>query len=524
MKSASAAAGVVALALGVAAAGFVVIDNNTAVAEAPGDGEQREFISQQTLACPSVPAGSGRTGWTTAVAVPGVPGVSGPGVLRVGALGRKGRVAQTDSAGTTIVRPLSDSAASRVSAERGLAPGLVSASLSRDGGGEGKGIASSPCLAADSDIWLAGGGAGEGQRDTLELANPTTTAAIVDLSVYGRGGELEVRGTQGIVVPAGKVESVRLDALAPGVADAVVRVRTTVGIVTAAVIDDRMDGLTPRGTEIIPPAADPQSDIVTAPIPAGPGTRRLVLFAPGGAGTATLSAITPDGTVALLADTEISLKRRHVSGFDLTEELAGRAAALRISATTPVVAAVSAASDPDTEAALANAAAVQRAEQAIEDAKGAAQRRDAEAALAKAEKRDAIPPGEDLAWFAAASPLVGTGAVTGLRSDTQVRILLSAPEGDTSATVRVLPGAAEPADLLPGTDVEVKGGTTAQLRVAAPKGAEVFTVVVVPSGDSQPLVAGHVQRGEDGAITGYGIRALPAWVALPRAAPDYSSG
>ncbi|MFM2438963.1 MAG: hypothetical protein RLZ55_1788, partial [Actinomycetota bacterium] len=37
-------------------------------------------------------------------------------------------------------------------------------------------------------------------------------------------------------------------------------------------------------------------------------------------------------------------------------------------------------------------------------------------------------------------------------------------------------------------------------------------------------IAGHVQRGQDGAVTGYGLASLPGWVRMPVAEPGYSVG
>lgn len=524
-RSGLAAVGVFGAAVAVSAAGFLGAEGGTSSAGADRADEVREFISQQVLTCQRWQPAVGRSGWATAVAVPGMPGVVGPGVLRLGQVGGGKQAVQTDAAGATVeVEGGGRPAAAVVAAEGSMAPGLAAAALSWDQRGEGMGIASSPCRRSGSDMWLVGGGAGEGQRDSVVLSNPSSTDAAARITAYGRGGEVQGPGVADVVVPAGRSEVVRLDVLAPGVADTVVRVRTKVGILDATVVDDRMDGLTPRGTDVIIPAGRPRQRLMLAPLPPGAGTRRLVLLAPDGRATVKLWAATTDGTEELLAGKEIEARGGRVVALDLTEVLRGRAAALRIEATAPVVAGVSAATDPDGEAAAAAAAEVAAAEQAVKDARGAAERTEAEAQLAKAETRNAIPPGEDLAWFGPVEPLQGAAAVTGLRAGFTVDLLVTAVAGDAAATVSVLPGRDRAAELQEVAAVEVPGGQTRAVRLTAPRGAAVFTAVVAPADGSGPLVAGHQQRGPEGAITGYGLQSLPAWIGLPPADPDYSSG
>lgn len=525
VRSALAAVGVFGAAVAVSAAGFVAADSGPTASGPDRAGEVREFISQQLLTCQRWQPAAGRSGWATAVSVPGLPGVAGPGVLRLGQVGGGRQGAQTDVPGATVeVGGGGRLATAAVTAEGGLAPGLTAAALSWDLRGEGKGIASSPCRQSGSDMWLVGGGAGEGQRDLVVLSNPTSTDAVAGIAAYGKGGEVAGPGAADVAVPAGSTEVVRLDVLAPGVADAVVRVRTKVGILDATVVDDRMDGLTPRGTDVIIPAGRPRERLTIAPLPPGAGTRRLVLLAPDGRATVRVTAVTAEGTEELLAGEEVRAKGGRVVALDLTEALRGRAAALRIEATAPVVAGASAATDPDGEAAAAAAAEVAAAEQAIKDARGAAERTEAEAQLAKAETRNAIPPGEDLAWFGPVEPLQGSAAVTGLRSEFTVDLLVTAVAGDATAKVSLLPGGDRAAELRDFAEVEVPHGQTRVVRLEPPRGAAVFTAVLTPADGSGPLVAGHQQRGPEGAITGYGLQSLPAWIGMPRSEPDYSSG
>jgi hypothetical protein len=478
-RSSALAAVVLAVAVGTAATALVAVDSRTRVTASAED--QREFISGKAVACNPLVPGPDSESWTVATSVPGVPGAIGSGTVRVRSLGVR-RGVRSDSPGATVVASVQGrEPASVVTADGGLAPGLVAAALSADARGAGKGVASSACQSPGSDLWLLGGGAGDTQRDSLVLANPTTTDAVVDVSVFGRGGRVAATGLVDLGVAAGATRTIRLDVVAPGVSDSAIRVRTKVGIVTAVVVDDRMEGLTPQGTDIISPAGRPQ-DRALVPVPGGPGARRLLLFAPRDRARVTITAMTTDGPREIFAGEPVTAKRGHVTVVELADQTQGLPAALLVAASAPVLAAASAATEPGRAAA------------------------------------------QDVAWFGPAAPLRGTAAAAGMRRGNTVELLMTAADGDAAATVSVLPADTSPADTAPVAEVNIPAGTTQTLAVAAPRGADFFTVVVTPDPAADPPAVAHVQRGSDGAVTGYSLQPLPAWVALPVARPDYGPG
>ncbi|GEK81020.1 DUF5719 family protein [Agrococcus baldri] len=107
-----------------------------------------------------------------------------------------------------------------------------------------RGYAASECAETSLDQWLVGGSTRTGRQTVLTVANAAEVGASVDITVYGPEGPIESVGSTGIAVAPGTEEVLDLAALAPGVADAVVRV-TSVGAPVAA----HLQQITTRGLE-----------------------------------------------------------------------------------------------------------------------------------------------------------------------------------------------------------------------------------------------------------------------------------
>lgn len=513
------AGAVVGLCGGVIVAGTIwQTDARIAVAADDVSPAVREFLRAAQFSCPEVRSGDGPL--VSAASIPGIDGQDEPGKAEIVVAGKS--QARVDEPGATAqLDSVTDPVSPIVRATGGLAPGLITARVSDDHSGEGKGLASSPCLAPGAEAWLLGGTAGPGGRNALLLTNPTGTDSLVDVAAYGKGGPLELTNQEGIAVPAGETRTVKLSALAPHVDQLAVRVRTRTGLVSAAVLDDRMEGLTPMGVDVVTDAGDPQRSLVLAAVPEGKGDRELRLLAPGeDSGSVRLTALTASGELPLLDGQPVPVTSGHLSVVDLTDELGGRVAAIRVDADVPVVGAVSATTAVDKDIQSQRAAQVAEAEDALKNAQGDAERKAAEAALSKAETADAIDPGEDLAWFGPAAA-VRQAAIAGLRSDLDVTVLLTGTAGTSTVTVGLLPASESHANRRPLKQVEVPANKTVAVPVTAPEGAKTYSVIVTRSSGPGQVHVSHVQSEDGRSITGYAADEVPVWVPTPLVVPSY---
>ena len=121
-----------------------------------------------------------------------------------------------------------------------------------------------------TDFWFVGSGAVVGQRGRVYLTNPEAAPAVVDVTLYGPDGPIDAPAGRGVPVAAGTQEVRLLDALAPGITRFAVHVHVRSGRVAAAVRDQQLDGLTPRGADWLPVgrAAGPPPGAARASSPA----------------------------------------------------------------------------------------------------------------------------------------------------------------------------------------------------------------------------------------------------------------
>lgn len=482
---------------------------------AASDATVREFLRSADLAC----TGRGSADEDASVAAASVPDTRGqdvPGRVRVDQ-GRR-ELAHITRPGATATAPATGSAT--VHADGGLAPGLITAEVLVDPRGEGKGLASAPCPPATAESWLLGAGAQPGQHSVVVLTNPTASDSLVDITAFTKGGPIETAGDDGITVPAGATVEVRVDKLARRSPAVALRVRTRVGLVAAILRDEQMNGLTPMGADLASPAGEPARHVVLAGVPGGAGSRELHLIAPRGSGTVRLTALTENGPLPLLAGQPVPVKEGAVTVLDLTDEISGRVAALRITGDVEVLAGMRATTAVDESVRARREAAVAAAERAVQDAKGAAQRQAAQERLTRAETANAIDPGEDFAWLGAAPPLSGRAAVTGLSRSLDATLLVTAVGGPAQVDVSLLP--ADPSGARPqrGRPVRVAADTTVAVPVRAP--AATYSAIVARTAGTGIVHVGHVQLDDGRSLTGYALAPLRVWIPATRALPRYT--
>lgn len=157
------------------------------------------------------------------------------------------------------------------------------------------GLSARGCAEPSADSWLVAGSTDVGRTSVLVLANPTSVAATVDLTLFGETGVVQATGATGIVVPARTVRALPLAGLAPNVVQPVLHVTARGGEVAASIQSSVIVGLTPQGIETTGPSAAPATLAVIAGLtltspPAGaagddgsggPGSPVLRILAPG---------------------------------------------------------------------------------------------------------------------------------------------------------------------------------------------------------------------------------------------------
>jgi hypothetical protein len=185
--------------------------------------------------------------------------------VRVGPGGIVGGLLEATGAGAAVVESPTTGAA---------APPLlagVQATVAAEG--DLRGLATTTCTAASADTWLVGGATTTGHRLRLLLANPAATPATVDVAVHGPKGRVRAPSGENLTVPPRSSLPVFVDALAPDLPAVAVHVTAHAGRVQATLHSSVLRGLTPGGTDDVPPGAPPSRRQVVPgiAIAAGPG-------------------------------------------------------------------------------------------------------------------------------------------------------------------------------------------------------------------------------------------------------------
>lgn len=456
-------------------------------------------VSETVVACPGLRSREGFTESTVAAATPPeVPGVDaaalGSGVVRTLSpreSQEKTLISLREPGDRGIYVGRNGERDSVTGAASGsLAPGFSVTQTERTVDGKGRGLAATQCQPTSTDFWFVGPASDVGQRAVLVLTNPEAATAIVDVTLHGRRGLVDAPGARGVQVEPRTSVELRLDEVAPGEKVLAVHVQVRVGRLSAAITETDVFGFDPKGTDWFPAAQPPD---VTQVVPGVPGVRegrasdvRLDLVAPAEAAVVTLSIVTPEGSFAPQGADVVDVPAGGVASVDLTEALREEPAAIVISSDAPVTAG------------------------------------------ARVELRNPDIFG-DLLFLAAAAPLDAPAVVPDNRTseDLTTRLILSAPEGATSASVT---GFAQGRDWNAGR-VDLAAGTTDGLAIDPPKSQggrpiESFGLIVTPHGD-EPLYVVRMldEEGPRGPlVTSFPLRTARLQVEVPEAYPDVAAG
>lgn len=186
-----------------------------------------------------------------------------------------------------------------------LAPALTATQEWSSAAKDLRGLVTTPCRTAATDLWLLAGGAGAGRQERLVLTNPGGNPVTADVTVHGGSGPLAPPRTV-TVTPGGRT-TLLLDAVAADEKTPAVHVAADGGGLTATLTDTWIEGTTPKGAETVVPAADPSTvQVVPAAVLDGRATLRVV--APGSDEAVTsVTLLDRSGTVTTTADTVLTV-------------------------------------------------------------------------------------------------------------------------------------------------------------------------------------------------------------------------
>jgi hypothetical protein len=260
-------AAILAGAVIVSAAAVAVAGRAADPLDVPDRAASEVATTKAALACPE--SSQGRTTKTSLFAVsPATDANASPAPSSVSASTLDADAAEAlgevDQPGKVLESPLADDAAPAavVTADGPLSAGVAAAQWSTETGKSHSGAAASWCLAGADDWWFNGISTQVGATSRVVLTNSTPAIAVADLTFYGPDGVVEAVGERGIALAPSSRRSIALSGFAPGLDAVTVNVHATTGRVTAAVHTTLTTGVTPGGTEWIPPSSAPAEEVL----------------------------------------------------------------------------------------------------------------------------------------------------------------------------------------------------------------------------------------------------------------------
>jgi len=319
-------------------------------------------VERTSLACPA-PSSSDLAETSYASFTPVTKGATGKGKAELRAAERKStetgergkadETEETEKAGKPVLevgepgKPTTgeasgaESPALTGSAEGTYAPGWTVQQTTEVTAGTGRGLQGLSCTVPDTEFWFPGASTEEGRTDYLHLTNPDDSAAVVDIELYGKEGELESEVGEGMTVPPHSTEPILLSTLtAEKQTNLTVHVTVRGGRVGAAVqaLDDKLGG------DWLTAAADPASSLVLPGIPEDATAVRLVAFSPGDSDAdLKVRLASPSGEITPAGNETLHVKAGMTTAIDLGDVTRGEAGSLVLTPTdeeVPVVAAV----------------------------------------------------------------------------------------------------------------------------------------------------------------------------------------
>lgn len=263
-----------------------------------------------TVVCPGKPkSGADQLSVTNAADGSGEVTLSGPGA---------GKGAQTAAASGKVTTASVKPGSVVVKAGKEVAPGLVA------GRSTAKPLAATGCLAPQAEAWFPGVGAGATHNSILELTNPNSGAATVDISLYDEKGVVAVpEDLRGVAIPGNTTRTFDLLHVIPREGE--LSLKTTVVRGQAGVmVRDRAVALETGAAneDYFPGQSTPAETNLLVGYPNSSASRTLTVVNPGDAQvSAELRLLTPKNVLTPEGAPEISVPPNGQTQVDLTKLL-----------------------------------------------------------------------------------------------------------------------------------------------------------------------------------------------------------
>jgi hypothetical protein len=332
------------------------------------------------------------------------------------------------------------------------------------------GLVTGQCPAPGTDFWFAGPGADSAAQIQLYLMNTDGEPADVEVDALTDSGPLVGSTDTGIVVPPHGLVTQSLGKLLRNSRVIALHVSTSVGRIAAAVRETR--SATQQGGWL-PPAQSPSRHLVIPGLPKSVGSREVFIVVPGaGSAQIKVTAVTAKGSYQPTGGNGIELAGDSVVSVKLPS-LSGVAAAIKVTASVPVTA-------------------------AIEVPGGAS--------------------GAPGAFSAAAAPVIeqGIAAANPAGAHGSADLVISAPAA--AASVRIATATSK-IGFAGDRVVHVAAGHTVVTRIKPPVGGKTadFAVVVTPLAGSGPVYAGRFISSGGVIRSILPVTSALTWVPLPSA-------
>jgi hypothetical protein len=227
-----------------------------------------------------------------------------------------------------------------VSADGPLAAGLEAASAAVFAD-RSRGLATAACRAPAAHWWFVGAASTPDRSGVLQLANPTTGVAVVDVAFHGPRGPLDA-ATTGLAVAPGERTSLPLAGVVGGARSVAVEVTARQGRVAAALTETARDGLDPAGVDLLPPAAEPRRTAVVSGVPGRADAHTLAVANAGAApAVVEVEVLGPRGPFTPTSLEHLPVPAGGVAEVPIpTGVLDGDTAGIRLTSAQPVTATV----------------------------------------------------------------------------------------------------------------------------------------------------------------------------------------
>ena len=199
------------------------------------------------------------------------------------------------------------------------------------------------CTAPSTSQWFVGGTSDVTSKGVIYIVNSGLSVSIADVFTWSENGEQAVKTFS---LKPNSIGSVKLDSLAPGDSNIVVRVVARSGRINSYLVDERVTGLQKLGGDSVNAISDPARNFVITGIPQQLVNNKapnhyLRLFVPGIAdANFTLELLSSNGRFIPIGFNERKLASGKVVELKLKPEVAKGAFAIKLTSDQPLVAAI----------------------------------------------------------------------------------------------------------------------------------------------------------------------------------------